>query len=172
MVDTRRAVAIGVVVLLVAGGLWWFFSGSSPEALIEERLKTLCELVGKESGESGIQTAMKAQSLRALFANPVEIRGDVSHIGGRHSPTELAGMIARARAGASTLKLSYADLTVEVQSPEEAALSFTARLRSGGGGRAGLGAGDTYRQVAARAKVVEGEWVFSQFKVVTVMKRP
>ena len=165
MVNRRRAAAAAAAFLVVAAGLWWLRRAPSPEARIEAQLRTLCERVGRKADEKAAQTALKSLSLSSLFANPVEIRGEAGPVAGRHAPRDLAALILRYRVASGTVDLSYTDLSVEVQSPEEASARFTARLRGGSDGP-----GDTYREVTARLRRVEDEWVFSQFNVVNVMK--
>ncbi len=165
MVNRRRAAGGAAALLAVAAGRWWILRAPSPEARIEAQLRTLCELVGRKADEKATQTALKSLSLSSLFANPVEIRGDSGPVARSHAPRELAALILRYRVASGTVDLSYADLSVEVLSPEEASIRFTARLRGGSDGP-----GDTYREVTARLRLVEGEWVFSHFNVVNVMK--
>lgn len=168
VITKQRAVIAGIALLPVIFGIWWMLREKSPEEQIAEQLEKLCGLVSRDPDESNSKLALRSHSLQSIFTDSVEVSGDAGPFTGGHSPVELSSIAFRGRVMLGWIDLTYTDLTVSLQSPDTAAVSFTAKLRVASG--EGPGGIDRYfREVAGKLRKEEDQWLFSSFTVVKVL---
>jgi hypothetical protein len=161
----KKRIITGLLLLLVAAGLgWWWWREQSPDRQVRKRFDRLAELVTKRRGEGGATLAAKSQVLSGLFADRVELAGDIPYIGGTFSGEELASTIISARLQFDWLELGFANLQITFPQADEATANFTAKVQAAGKGEHHGGAEET-RSVAARLRRSPQGWVFTEFRL-------
>jgi hypothetical protein len=158
--------AVGVLLLLLAAASgWWWWREQSPERQVRQRLVRLAELASKRRGEGGATLAAKSQMLSGLFAERVELAGDLSYLSGTFAGEELASTIINARLQLEWLDLAFSDVRVNCPQRDAAVAAFTARVQAAAKGERHHAEEET-RAVTARLKRdPQGTWVFTEFRL-------
>ncbi len=167
MRKTRIAVLIAAVLAL--GGLsLWYLNYDSPEAQVKRTLRQLCELANKAEQENAAVAALKINSTDKVFAPRCVI--DVGHelADGTMTPTEITSMLARYRGVFQQVRVETRDVSIHIQSPEEATASFTGFLK---GVTRGGGQLDEVRDLTCQLEKRDGRWLINRIAIREVLQR-
>ena len=158
-----------VTVLVIAAGLLAAFSlFPGEEKNVKRQFSLLAHYASKEEGEKILAMARKMKNLESLFAESCEVTAPPYSLAGNFSRADLANLPARARLNFSHLALTFHDLSVSFPDRETAQVVLTGEVR----GKSSRGAQiHEVREVACLLKKHEGEWLFSRWEVVEVLKR-
>ncbi len=165
----KKIIPIVIILACAVGLVWWFLRGESPEAQVRKRFVKLSEAVQKKAGETGPIMALKSQTIPALFADEVEIEGDVPFIGGKHSAETLTQLILSGRMQVKSVSVIFKDLSFDFPAPDQAVVTCTGQVTARGKMDAS-GRTET-REIVAQLVKKEGVWLFSRFKIVKIMEK-
>lgn len=158
-----------IAVLVVIIGIWAtkpFFQ--SPEKKVKKQIDLLSEWVLKDTGENMFTMAHKVKSIGTLFAEHCEFKADLIAFSGSYTPEEVSSYAARTRLLFSNISLRFYDLYVAFPQKEMATVTLTARLT----GKLTSGeAVDETHDLECVLKKIEEKWLFSEVKVVEVLKK-
>lgn len=160
--NAKRIVLIVVVLAAAAGIYFGFIRKPNDKVLIRRQLDTIARLVSKEPGEKNLTKALKSQKFDTVFASPTEIVIREQFLRGSFSPRDLFQMMMRFHAQEERVDLALTDEKIELTLPDEATVTFTARLNA---------STREVREVEAKARRVEGKWLFYRFKDVQVLEK-
>ena len=155
--------ALAIVVLLGLGIAWWFIH-EDDETRVRDAHATLAELVSR-TADDGRLSVLEIRTLQQMFAEPTVIAGDGEGLLGTWAPNDLAGVIVSAREVFPTLELAFENLAVTFPDPDEASSSFTATL-SAISERPEIEPLSEQRSVSGRMRRVDGEWRFTEFRLL------
>ena len=157
-----------LILLFVAGAAWWFLQ-EDPEAQVRNAHETLTQLVSKAEDETGAPSIFTVQALRGLFAESCEISGDADMLVGTYSSETMVARILQVQALFHSIDLTFNDLVIEFPSADDAIANFSAVLV----GRSMIDGEEDVaetRAVTSRMQKVEGDWLFSEFRLTEVVE--
>ena len=156
-----------ILVLLVASGAGWWFLHEDAEAQVRNAHEELVRLVSKAEGDSDAPSIFDIQALRGLFSESCEVSGDADVFVGNYSSETMVGRILQVQALFQSIDLSIQDLEVEFPAADAAIGTFSAVLV----GRSMIDGEEDVaetRAVTSRMQRVEGDWRFSEFRLVEI----
>jgi hypothetical protein len=160
-------IAVAVAVILAAVMVFRYLLPSAERQVVRQ-FGRLSESVAKSPDEKPFEMTRKMRRLRALFNDPCEFSSHLDVLTGTYSPEELSALAVRGRAQFSRLELTFYDLDVEFPEERTAKVMLTATLR---GHLVNGDAANETREMESTLRKVEGDWVFSAFQVVEVLRR-
>jgi hypothetical protein len=158
-----------VTVLVIAAGLLAAFSlFPGEEKKVKKQFSLLAHHASKDEEEKILAMARKMKNLESLFAESCEVTAPPYSLAGSFSRADLVNLIARTRLNFSHLVLTFHDLSVSFPNRETAEVVLTGEVR----GKSSRGAPvQEVREIACLLKKHEGEWLFSKWATVEVLKR-
>lgn len=160
-----------LIIALLAVGIGilarnYFFP--SEEKKVKKQFNLLSEWVSKAPGETLLTMAQKMKSVDKLFNESCGLEVPVHSISGSFTREEITSYAAQGRLQFSELSLRFYDLVVAF--PEEGISKVTLTARLTGKSNTGEQMDETY-ELESILKKIENRWLFSNFKVVEVLKK-
>jgi hypothetical protein len=157
-----------LVILVVSGGAWWFLY-EDDEARVRNSHEQLVRLVSKVEGDPDTPSVFDIQALRGLFAENCEVSGDADVFVGSYSSETMVARIVQVKGLFASIQLSFDELVIEFPSEDDAVANFSAVLI----GRSMVDGVEDVREtraVTSRMRRVEGDWLFSAFRLREVQE--
>jgi hypothetical protein len=110
---------------------------------------------------------LNARLLQGMFADTCEVTGDAEMLAGSYTSEEMVSTIIRVQAMFHSIELTFHELEVEFPAADDAIIHFTAVLIGQSQVTGEDKAGET-REVVSRMRKVDGKWLFTEFRLVTV----
>lgn len=157
------------LVLLLTGAAWWLLY-DDPETQVRNAHSELVSLLNKSGEESGSISILNTRLLLGLFANPVNVSGDVDELAGSYSPEEMVRTILSVQGLFQTIDLTVSELMIEFPSDDQAVVNFSAVLE----GTSLIDADEAVietREVVSRMLKVDGDWLYAAFRLSVSQNR-
>ena len=157
-----------VILILLAAAAWWFLH-EDPEAEVRNAHHELTRLLSKSVGEASSTMIINARVLQSMFADTCRVTGDAEMLAGSYTPEEMVSTIIRVQALFLKIDLTFHELAINFPAADDAVVNFTAVL-VGQSKLEGEGEAAETREVVSRMRKVEGEWLFSEFRLAKVIE--
>lgn len=161
--NQRNVIVISVLLLATA---WWFLH-EDREAEVREAHQELARLLSKTEGEAAGTMLVDARLLQGLFDESCEVTGDAEMLVDSYTREEMVSTIIQVQAMFDSVDLTFHELVIEFPTMDEALVNFTAVLVGRSTMTEGEEAAET-REVVSRLRNIEGEWLFSEFRLAKV----
>jgi len=167
VVTWRTCRWLALLALLASGA--WLFLRDNRTVQVRKTFHRLAGIIAKESGESPLLTAAKAERLGRLFAPECSLELPEEELTGTFAPEQLSALMVRSRAQFRSVALAFPDLVVSFPEDNLAAAAATARIQIiAQDGRVVL---DETRELECELVRTEGDWRFRQIRVIQVLQR-
>ncbi len=142
----------------------------SEEARIRRRFAAAASMLAVNAKEGQERAAMlKIQlSLRDFFTDPFSIDAPGTSFSADYSPAEIARQVAYFRTQFDRLTITLYNLDVRVIDDDLAESAFTALVRGTTSSQKRV---LEVREIEAKLRKVDGQWLFSEIAVVKVLRR-
>jgi len=164
-VDKKIGIVISVL-LLIAG--WWFFH-EDPEADVREAHAELARLLSKAESDPDRSMLVDARRMQNLFAETCDVTGDAEMFVGSYTREDMVSTIVQVQAMFTNVELTFHELEVEFPAEDDARVNYTAVLVSRSTMTDGEAVAET-RDVVSRLRKIEGEWLFSEFRLAKLIQ--
>ena len=135
---------------------------------IHKQLDRLGARFSREPGESTAVMAAKMHLFGDLFTTAFEVQLLSFAWNGMYSRAEIASHVARIRPRFRSIRLTFPDVDIRLDSPDAAVAIVTARLVVE---HADGGVSEDTREVCCALKKLEDSWLFAGFYEVEVLER-
>jgi len=152
-----------VILVLLSAAVWWLFH-EDPEAEVRNAHQELARLLSKTEGEASSTMIFNARVLQSMFADTCEVTGDAEMFGGSYAPEEMVSTIIRVQGLFLSIDLTFHELVIEFPAADDAIVNFTAVLVGRSMMEGEEEAAET-REVISRMRMVEGKWLFAEFRL-------
>lgn len=165
MVNAKNiGIALGILILAVLAALWLW---PDEEKAVRKQLAVLDDAGSKALDEKPLETIQRAARIGALFHDPCRLVVETDEREGDYSRKEIIDRVVMVRSSLGQARVETHDLKVDFPSKGAALLVFTLRLVAASGGERH---GDVH-EVEARMAKIEGDWLFTELKIIEVMER-
>jgi hypothetical protein len=145
-----------------------YFLFPNEENRVKKRFTLLSERVSRSPEESSLTLLQKMKEIGNLFCEHCELTVPDQSLSGSYTREEISAYAGSGRSHFSQLDLKFYDLHIVFPEKEVAKVTVTGRLT----GKSTTGEQvDEIRELECFLRKVENKWLFSQIKVVEVLKR-
>ncbi|MGM0454037.1 MAG: hypothetical protein ACQERN_12820 [Thermodesulfobacteriota bacterium] len=166
MVKTKFFLLVAAV--LMAGAVAFFFFFQSDAHRIKKQFARLAETAEKTESETELEAGIAARRISSMFAESCRIEAPGRNISGNFAPNDIAAYVTNARRQYDRIEVDFFDIEIEFPEEKKASVSFTAAFS---GTKPNTKSTKDIHEIACRMKKNEGDWVFYEIRVVSVLKR-
>ena len=150
--------------IAVIGVAWWLFIDND-EDKIRAAHETLIELLQKTGDEGDAPTLLDALALQGLFAETCVVSGDADAVVGSYTGQQLASTVLQVKALFERVEITTTEFIIEMIGEGAAEIEFSATLDG-----TSVIEGEEHvleaRTVFSRMDKIDGEWLFSGFRLI------
>lgn len=163
-----KKIIAAVLVFAVAAGLYLFIFHKSDKDRVKRQLALLSDYASKYPGEGAAVMLMKTQAVGALFDEQCGLEVGDNFFSGDYTPEEISSKSVIMRRQFSNALISFYDINVDFPEKDKALVTLTARFTGA------MSGGETVNQVRELQVILKrknNKWLFTEFKMVTVLKK-
>jgi hypothetical protein len=166
-----KKIVILLVLLLIAGlGYWYFFRTLSDTDKIKNQFSRLSEFCSKNPGEGTSSAAIKSYMAESLFAEKCELDTNESMLSGVYTQQDINSKAIMMRKRFAKARMNIYDLSTKLTGKDQAQATFTINL-CGTLKDSARTVNESREMQAFLQKDQNGNWLFSKFKVIEVLKK-
>ena len=163
----KRKILIGLAVVVAAFLLYNFFFKDEEEA-VRKQFEVLAESTSKEPGEQPLIAIQKAGQIGSLFADICRLKVTTTPFSGEYTPKEIIDRTIMARASFAQATIKFYDVNIDF--PIDGVANVVATVRLTGKSSREKDVTDTH-EIEAILKKIDGDWLFTELKVVEVLEK-